>query len=276
MKRAQCTIVILSLALAGCRGPSYAPTMTPDAVGVRILATTTTHPLLQNLVTHYERPGTLLTVNSAAASWPVVEAKLRAGEFPYAMTTYAAPETDWWVAPLGQDAIAVIVHAQNPVNALSARDLRRIFQGQITEWARFGGADMPITVVCQEDGADTQLVFQILVMGERRTTRTARLALSSQGVVDMVARQPGAIGYVSLAYVDERVRPVPLASDGDGVPVLPTSDTINANLYPLRTPIMIVGLEPPADESIYRDLFAWMQSDAGQTIVSEWYEPVIP
>ena len=64
MRQAKRTIVILSLALAGCRGPVMSPTATPQTVNVHILATTSTYPLLQDFVDAYQPAHTLLAVRA--------------------------------------------------------------------------------------------------------------------------------------------------------------------------------------------------------------------
>jgi phosphate transport system substrate-binding protein len=252
------------------------PTATPQTVSVRILATTTTYSLLRDLAGAYQVPGTLLAVNSAEGSWNTIYTRLLAGEAPFALTTYLPPDANLWAAPVGQDGIAVIVHAANPVPSLTAEDLRLIFQGRIVAWTEVGGPDLPVTVVSREDGADTRLVFEALVMGQRRTTLTARLALSSASMVDLVATDPGAIGYVSMAQVDDRVRVVPVAAQAGDPPLRPTVESVSANTYPLRAPILLVGPEPPDQDSVYRDWFAWMQSDAGQAIVGRRHGALRP
>jgi ABC-type phosphate transport system substrate-binding protein len=272
MRRAKHTIIILGLALASCRGPMAVPTATPQTYTVHILATTATYPLLQDLAAGYDRPGTLLAVNSAVVDWATIYNRLLAGEVPFALTTYIPAGANLWAAPIAQDGIAIIAHIANPVPALTVDDLRLIFQGQVVTWAAMGGDDQPVTVVSRESGADTRLAFEALVMNRQPVTLNARLALSSESMVEIVAETPGAIGYVSMTWTaaDSRVRVVPVwAASGDAQ--LPTPETVSANAYPLRTPVLIVGLEAPAPDTIYYDWFAWMQSDPGQQIVAQHY-----
>jgi ABC-type phosphate transport system substrate-binding protein len=270
MRRAKRTIIILSLALASCRGPLAVPTATPQTYTVHILATTATYPLLQDLADGYKRPGTLLAINSTVVDWATIYNRLLAGDVPFALTTYVPARASLWAAPIGQDGIAIIVHASNAIPALSVSDLRLIFQGQITSWAALGGDDQPVTAVSRESGADTRLAFEALVMDGQPITLNARLALSSASMVEIVAETPGAIGYVSMAWAaDSRVRVVPVGT-ADGAQV-PTPETVSADLYPLRAPVLIVGPEAPIPNTIYYDWFAWMQSEAGQQIVARHY-----
>ncbi len=191
MRRAKRTIIILGLALAGCRGPMAVPTATPQTVTIHIMATTATAPLLRELAAAYDRPGTLLAISSAVANWATISNRLLSGETSFALTTYLSPDSGLWAAPIGQDGIAIITDAANAIPFLTLRDLRRIFQGQVTSWAQLGGADSPLTVVSREDGADTRFVFEALVMDAHPITPGARLALSSESMVEIVASTPG-------------------------------------------------------------------------------------
>jgi phosphate transport system substrate-binding protein len=274
MGRAKRTIVILSLALAGCRGEVAVPTETPQTIGVNVMATTATAPLLDDLIEGYEQPGMILAASSAVADWPTISARLQAGDVPFALTTYLPDEAALWAAPIGQDGIAVIVGADNPVPALTITDLRLIFRGQVTTWTQIGGADAPVIVISREEGADTRLAFESLAMDGHPVTPGARLALSSQSMIEIVANTPGAIGYVSMAWSasDRRARVVPIRLTADDpLPQLPTPETVSAGLYPLRAPILIVGPTPPAPGTIYYDWFAWMQSEAGQQVITRRY-----
>ena len=272
MRRAKHTIIVLGLALASCRGPMAVPTATPQTYTVHILATTATYPLLQELAAGFERPGTLLAVNSSVVDWATIYDRLLAGDVPFALTTYLPTDARLWAAPIGQDGIAIIVHTTNPVPALTLADLRLIFQGQITSWAALGGENLPVIAVSREDGADTRLAFEALVMSNQPTTLNARLALSSASMVEIVAETPGAIGYVSMTWAagDSRVRVVPVSAES-GEAQVPTPETVSTDAYPLRTPVLIVGLDAPAPDTIYYDWFAWMQSDPGQQIVARYY-----
>ncbi len=280
MKRAKRTLILLGLALAGCGGTVAAPTATPQTVEVRLLATTSTYPLLEEVASAYVRPGTLLAVNGTRGNWESVYARLLAGEVPFALTTYVPVDSGLWAAPIGMDGIAIIVHRTNPIAALTPDELRLLFQGRVTTWSDLGGPDVPVQVVSREAGDDTRLALEAQVMGQQNITLGARLALSGQTMIDVVAGLPGAVGYVSMAFLDRAtrggVRAVPVRPTPGAAPVAPTRDTVSAGTYPLRAPLLIVGLAPPTGDSLYRDWFAWMQSEAGQRIIGRWYGTVSP
>lgn len=275
-RTAKRTIVVLGFALASCRGPVLAPTASPQAVHVRMLATMSTYPLLQDCAAAYQPVGQLLAIDVDAAGWATVFARVQAGDVPYALTTALAPDAALWATQIGWDGIAIIVHAALPITTLTRDDLRAIFRGRVASWAELGADDVPVTVVSREEGADTRLAFDTLVMEGRQTTPGARLALSSASVVALIAETPGAVGYVSMAFVDERVRVVAIEDIAGDDAQLPTPETVSAALYPLRVPVLVVGQTPPDPDSVYHAWFAWMQSPPGQAVIGARYGPLTP
>jgi phosphate transport system substrate-binding protein len=191
---------------------------------------------------------------------------LKNAEAPYALTDYlpTAIDSSWWVTPIGQDGIAIIVNPANPIVNLTAAQLRSILQGRVASWKTLGGADTPVTVVARNERSSAAAVIQSVVLGQRQTTRAARLATTNEAVIQIVAKDPGAIGYVSMGYLDSSVRAVPL----DGIAITP--DTVTGHQYPISTPIVFVGLAAPANDA-YRAFFAWIQSPDGQSIVRRHY-----
>jgi phosphate transport system substrate-binding protein len=173
-----------------------------------------------------------------------------------------------WAAPIGQDGIAIIVHPDVDVTGLSVDELRAVYQGRITRWEELGGSEGSIVVFTREQGSGTRAGFERLVMGRRTTTPNARIAASSQQVITTVARTHGAIGYISMGYLDSTTDVLRIDD------VLPTSVTVFDNVYPLRTTLYVVGLQEPEDQ--YRQFIGWIQSPEGQVVVAQRYAPLIP
>ncbi len=267
IRSAKRTIVILSLALAGCRGAVVPVNPTPDTVALRLLTDSATSPLLRDLAASYHPANIVITWNIQEGEVSTVLDWLKATEAAYALIDYvpdAGFDKTLWSTPVGQDGIAIVVNPSNAIASLTAAQLRGIFQGQTIDWKSLGASSGAITVVTRNDKSSAASLIQSMVLGDRRVTRAARLATTDQAVIDIVSAEPGAIGYVSMGYLANTVRAVPL----DGV--LPTPDTVTGNQYPLRTPIVFVGLHSP-DNDAYRAFFAWVQSPEGQAIVRRHY-----
>lgn len=174
---------------------------------------------------------------------------------------------DLWSAPIAQDGIAIVTHPENRVDNLSLDQLRRIYQGQITNWQELGGDNLPIQLFSHSDGTGFRSSFENQVMGQRRITRNARVVVSDASMIDFIATTPGAIGYASQASVDPRVKLITLDHHR------PDQDAILSNQYPLRAIVFIMGKHPP--QAAYREFIAWIQSPAGQAVVSRNYVPIM-
>jgi phosphate transport system substrate-binding protein len=269
MQRTRRALVTMAFVLASCSSPVLpASTPTTHAVTLRLYATSATLPLLNDLIRAYAQRTPDVSFDVRSASYEsVIDLLLQEPDAYFVTNHLPPPETSaLWGAPIGQDAVAVIAHPDTGVSGLTQAHLREIYQGRITNWQALGGSDQEIAVISREDGSGTRAEFERLVMGERRTTSTALVAPSSAAMLELAARQPGSIGYVSLGWLDARV--AVLAIDD----VLPTPETVAANAYPLRTTLFIAGLGEP--EGALRAFVAWTQSPEGQAVVARRYAPL--
>jgi phosphate transport system substrate-binding protein len=265
MKRGKRTlaIVVLTTTLMSCSSQNI-PAATPTVpVMPDVRATTAVSPLLGDLSLAYAEQAPSANDH---ANYRSRLNQLYQGDVSYIMTNHLAVDSTLWAAPIAQDGIALIAHPDVDVSQLSLDQLRSIYQGRTTSWADVGGTDQTIQVFSREDGSGTRNQFEQMVMGFRDVTRNARLAASSQQMVESISQERGSIGYVALSYVDDRVRT--LAVDG----VMPTIKTISEQTYPLRTTIFVVGLAEP--QGVDRAFIAWVQSGEGQQVVAQRYVPL--
>jgi hypothetical protein len=271
MKAPTRTLAIVALStIVSCSSPAPSATSTSAAAEVlRLYTTNAALPLVTDMTTAYGDSSLNLVFETRAANFRSTLERLLEGETPYFVSNHfpASSPLSLWAAPIATDGIAVITHLENPVTGLSLDQLRGVFQGQYANWNLLGGPDLRLNVISREDGSGTAAEFHELVMGPREITRAAQITTSGENMVATVAATPGSIGFVSLAYVDGRVKT--LALDG----VLPSQAAVQDETYPLRTPIYVIGLEEP--EGIYRAFIGWMQSPQGQAVASLRYTPLL-
>jgi len=130
--------------------------------------------------------------------------------------------------PVAFDAITVIVNPDNPVDELTTDQVRLIFNGTYTNWSDLGGPDMPIGLVNRDEASGTREAFYKIVMEETPFDRTAAVLPGTGQVRSVVAEAPGAIGYISLGFVNDEVKM--LAIDG----VLPSEASVVDGSYPIQ------------------------------------------
>lgn len=130
--------------------------------------------------------------------------------------------------PIAYDAIAVIVNPGNPVDALTKQQVKDIFQGNVVNWREVGGPDEPIGVVNRDEASGTREAFSKIVLDEEPFDPSAAVLPGTGQVRSVVADTGSAIGYISLGFVNDRVKA--LSIDG----VEPTAATVKSGDYPVR------------------------------------------
>jgi phosphate transport system substrate-binding protein len=102
-----------------------------------------------------------------------------------------------------------------------------------------------------------------MVMTDDRVTLTALVMPNSQAVVDYVAGDPRAIGYVSMGYVNGEVKTLAMEE------LLPTPENVSPGLYNLTRELAI--LSRPGASSEAKAFLDFALSPAGQAIVARRY-----
>jgi phosphate transport system substrate-binding protein len=161
------------------------------------------------------------------------------------------------------DAIAVVVHQDNPLRQISGYQLRNVFDGQALTWDAVGGNAGEIVVVSREDGSGTRTAFEQNLMRGHAVTSTALVMPGSEAVQRFVASNPTAVGYLSIGWLGAGLASL----DVDGVQ--PTQSNIEQARYPLVRPFLLVYRDaPPAGAA---EFLAFVTSPAGQAIVRATY-----
>lgn len=171
---------------------------------------------------------------------------------------------------LAYDGIAVVVNTANPVKDLDSETVKKIFEGEITNWKEVGGNDEDIVVISRESGSGTRDAFEEMMELTEEvdgkaipTLREDALICEGNGAVKAsVASKTNSIAYLSLGYVDDTMNTVSI----DGV--APTVETVKSGEYKISRPLLLVT-NGEVSEATQKYLDYCL--DEGQTIVSENY-----
>ncbi len=171
------------------------------------------------------------------------------------------------------DALAVIVHPSNPVSKLTREQLEQIFRGKITNWKEVGGPDMKIIVYSRETSSGTYEFFKESVL-KNKNYMSSTLSMPATGaIIQSVSQTKGAIGYVGLAYVNKKTKPIAISYNGGKQYVMPTLENGSNQLYPIVRPLYYYYNEK--DKASVDPFIRYILSDEGQNIIKKGgYIPV--
>lgn len=175
--------------------------------------------------------------------------------------------------PLAIDALVFIVNPKNPVNNLSADQIRKIYTGEITNWKEVGGVDHAITPYIRNTDSGSQEKMETLVMkglemidgtympeiiGSQMASPYLQIEIDEYG-----------IGYTPFFYCTAMVRDLMkvnmLSVDG----VAPSKKSLTENNYPFVSSIYAAVRKTEGHESMAYKLFQFLFTKQGADMIDE-------
>ena len=163
---------------------------------------------------------------------------------------------------LAYDGIAIIVNPENTVSDLSVEQIAKIYTGEITNWSELGGKDAEIVLIGREAGSGTRDGFESIT-GTEEACKYRQELTSTGDVITTVSQNPGAIGYASVASVNESVMVVTV----DGV--APTDATIKDGSYVVQRPFVLVTKTDAVLSDAAQKFFDYITSEDAMGIITE-------
>ena len=160
------------------------------------------------------------------------------------------------------DGIAIIVNPDNPVKNLSTSEIADIYTGKIKNWKEVGGNDKKIVLIGREAGSGTRDGFESIIDVEDQCMYRQELT-STGDVISSVAGNPDAIGYASLAAVQDNVKVLSVDK------VLPSEETVKNGSYVVQRPFMLITKKDKELTDVAQGFFDFMISDDAAPLISE-------
>jgi phosphate transport system substrate-binding protein len=253
--------LVALLALLGQTACAARLPATPTTL--RVAGSTSMTPALRELAEAYSRQHPNVTVEVRGGDSAIGMEELARGEAALAAVSWrpdSPPPADLHATPVARDALALIVHPYNQTPGLTLLQARALYRGEILDWRTLGGPEGEPVMVSREDGSGTRAAFEAAAMGSDRVTLDSLIMPDSQAVVDYVATHRLAVGYVSMAALDERVRVVPVEDSR------PTPAALRSGAYHLVRTLYLVAPAPPS--AVAQSFLDFTLSPAGQAIIA--------
>ena len=231
--------------LAGCSGNTHSPNQ------LIVTGSTTILPIADEAGKDFQEanPGTSVLVSGMGSSAGIEAVSIGTSDIGTSSRDLKEEEEGLGLVdtPIAFDGIAVIVNPDNPVDALTTEQLRKIFSGEVKNWAEVGGEERPINLVNRDEASGTREAFKKIVMGEdTRFDRSAVVLPGTGQVRDVVARSRGAVGYISVGFVEPRFTNTEVkALNIDGV--VPSEETVASKEYPIARTLHFFTKGAPTD-----------------------------
>lgn len=180
---------------------------------------------------------------------------------------------------VGYDALAVYLHADNPLNEISIPQLAEIYGdgGSYSKWTDLG-VEVPgcknqeIVVISRQNNSGTYAYFRKVILGKDDFRLGTRDLHGSKDVAELVEKTPCAIGYSGLAYVTDHLKLACVAQQTGGDCTSPTVKTASNGSYPIARPLFMYTSGEP--EGYVGEYLSWIKSNEGQCIiVNKGYAP---
>lgn len=160
------------------------------------------------------------------------------------------------------DGIGVIVNPENKMDDLSVEQVAKIYKGEIINWKEVGGDDAPIVCIGREAASGTRDGFEE-VTGTADACKYAQELTSTGDVVQTVSSNPNAIGYASIASVNDSVKPVSIEG------VAPATEAIQNGEYKIQRNFVLVTKKGTELSKAAQEFFDFATSGQADQLISE-------
>ncbi len=164
------------------------------------------------------------------------------------------------------DGIAVYLHKNNPVAALSLSQLKDIYTGTVTNWKALGGEDHQIILYGRENSSGTYAFFRQKVLGGEDFAPEVEDLAGTSAVIHSVANDPYGIGYGGIAW-HAGIKHAAIRLLDTSNAVSPNAETVTSGNYPISRQLFWYFNGAPTGDA--RDFTNWVLSPQGQKMAEE-------
>lgn len=166
--------------------------------------------------------------------------------------------------PVAWDALAIIVHKDNPVDNISFEQAKAIYSGNIRYWSELGGNDQKIEVFAQKNkiSGTGYTLRELLFSNVEKEITTSRVFNSAELVEQAISENPNAIAITGVSSA--RLQDIKIVSlDG----VSPSIDNIESGEYGLYRPLYLSYNPASPNIDTVNKFIRFVQSKPGRDLM---------
>ncbi|MBU1298831.1 MAG: phosphate ABC transporter substrate-binding protein [Bacteroidetes bacterium] len=170
------------------------------------------------------------------------------------------------------DGLAIYINEANPVSELTLDQVKRIYQGKITNWKDVGGTDLKIILYSRENNSGTYVYFKDHILEGEDFSPSAQNMPGTAAVVNAVSKDKNSIGYGGEAY-GKGIKFIKIKKDEKSPAYEPIAENIKSGNYPISRYLYMYLRSKPT--GAMKNFIDWILSKEGQEIVTKvGYFPV--
>lgn len=176
------------------------------------------------------------------------------------------------VVPIVKEGFVFLVNTKNPIETLSTKQIRDIYQGKIKNWKEVGGEDKELIAYQREKNSGSQTIMEQVVMKDLPLMDAPKNIITSmEGLIDSIAKYDNsdkAFGYSVFYYAKTMYNKDTIkliAVDG----VFPDNKSISSGKYPFTSAYYAVIKKSTPEDASCRKLLKWLLGKEGQKMAEE-------
>jgi phosphate transport system substrate-binding protein len=236
-----------------------------------VTGSSTVAPLVSEIGKRFEEkhPGVRVDVQTGGSSRGVADARQGLADIGMASRVLKPEEKDLLAFTIARDGVSIILHAENPVSALSDQQVVDIYTRKIGNWKEVGGKDAPITVVHKAEGRSTLEIFLEHFKLKNTQVQPDVVIGDNEHGIKTVAGNANAIGYVSIGAAEYNIGqkvPIKLLPAGG---VEASTETVRNGKFPIARPLNLVTKTEP--QGLAKEFIDFAKSPANYDLVEKLY-----
>ena len=262
---------------------TQAPLSTGQKQSIRISGSTTVLPIVQKAADQYmeTHPDADIQISGGGSGVGIQAIGAKTVDIGMSSRDVTKDEMTKYpsfvVTTVAQDGIAVVVNPANEIKFITQDQVKGIYLGTITKWTEINGANVPgtnnqIVVIGRDSASGTRVYFDEVILSKATPTKNMLEKNSNGAILQTVAQTPGSIGYVSIGFVSNDVKALPIWWNSQQF-IAPTLDNVKNRTYPISRDLYVITNGKPT--GLTGDFIKYILSPEGQKIVAdEGYVPV--
>jgi phosphate/phosphite/phosphonate ABC transporter binding protein len=235
--------IVAVLALLGCQSPEGPARRLPLRAGGSLAA----RDVVQRLLDHFggRHPEVKITHLPSTHTGPALTA-LRAGQLDLVCVARDLSQDEakgLTVVPLAKDPLVLVVRKEAGVTALTTDRVRALYRGEIRNWSRVGGSDLPVVLLDRPEHVGAKVALRAALLAGVAVDPKATVLDEPDAMDEALATHLGAIGYTSLRSALRLASSVRVVSvDG----VAPSARTVRSGAYSISRTLSIAAPHEPS------------------------------